>query len=181
MKPWLLTLAAVLACVPAAGARAGEVGLIEMNGTIGPAAAGYIARAIHVADARHDACLVIQLDTPGGLLDSTKEIVQTFYAAAVPTVVYVAPSGASATSAGCFITMAADVAAMAPNTSIGAAHPVMALGGADKLDEVMDPRSWRISPAAPSRPSPKSGDATPSGPNPPFVRAPRSRSKRPSG
>jgi membrane-bound serine protease (ClpP class) len=137
MKPWLLTLAAVVACVPPAGARAAEVGLIKIDGTIGPAAAGYIARAINLADARHDACLVIQLDTPGGLLDSTKEIVQTFYAAAVPTVVYVAPSGASATSAGCFITMAADVAAMAPNTSIGAAHPVMALGGAEKLDEVM--------------------------------------------
>jgi membrane-bound serine protease (ClpP class) len=72
---------------------------------------------------------VIQLDTPGGLLESTKEIVQTFYASPVPIVVYVAPAGGTATSAGCFITLAADVAAMAPDTSIGAAHPV-ALGGA---------------------------------------------------
>ncbi|MGA2656953.1 MAG: nodulation protein NfeD [Verrucomicrobiota bacterium] len=137
MKLWLFSLAAVLACGPAVGARAANVGLIKIDGAIGPATAGFIARAISLADARNDACLVIELDTPGGLLESTKEIVQTFYAAALPTVVYVAPSGASATSAGCFITMAADVAAMAPDTSIGAAHPVMGLGGGEKLDEVM--------------------------------------------
>ena len=77
--------------------------------------------------------------TPGGLLDSTKVIVQKFLAAPLPVVVYVAPSGAWAGSAGCFITLAADVAAMAPTTSIGAAHPV-ALGGGggeEKLDDTM--------------------------------------------
>src|SRR6266487_1444658 len=119
--------------------RATEVGLIKINGAIGPATAGYISRAIDVAAARQDACLIIQLDTPGGLLDSTKDIVQKFYASPVPTVVYVSPSGASAGSAGVFITMAADVASMAPNTSIGAAHPVsIGLGGAaEKTDDVM--------------------------------------------
>jgi membrane-bound serine protease (ClpP class) len=137
MKLWVFSLAAVLACGPAVGARGANVGLIKIDGAIGPATAGFIARAINLADGRNDACLVIELDTPGGLLESTKEIVQTFYAAAIPTVVYVAPPGASATSAGCFITMAADVAAMAPDTSIGAAHPVMGLGGGEKLDEVM--------------------------------------------
>jgi len=138
MKLWLISLAAVLACGPAGGARAANVGLIKIDGAIGPATASYIARAVNLAGARNEACLVIQLDTPGGLLESTKQIVQTFYAATVPTVVYVAPSGASATSAGCFITMAADVAAMAPDTSIGAAHPVLGLGGGgEKLDEVM--------------------------------------------
>lgn len=71
----------------------------------------------------------MRLDTPGGLLDSTKEIVLAIYASRVPVVVHVAPSGANAGSAGCFITLAADIAAMAPNTSIGAAHPVE-LGGA---------------------------------------------------
>src|SRR6185503_19720779 len=87
---------------------------------------------------RHDVCLVIQLDTPGGALDSTKEIVQKFYESPVPTVVYVAPAGAWAGSAGCFITIAADVAAMAPSTSIGAAHPVaLGPGGVEKTDEVM--------------------------------------------
>lgn len=79
-------------------------------------------------------CLVIQLDTPGGLLDSTQHIVKCFYATPVPIIVYVAPSGANAGSAGCFITLAGDVAAMAPNTSIGAAHPVM-MGGSQEDSE----------------------------------------------
>src|SRR6267378_361258 len=119
-------------------AQSGDVGLIKINGAIGPATATYIARAIDTAGARQNACLVIQLDTPGGLLESTKQIVQKFYSSPVPTVVYVAPSGANAGSAGCFITLAADVAAMAPNTSIGAAHPVsMGPGGSEKMDDVM--------------------------------------------
>jgi membrane-bound serine protease (ClpP class) len=111
---------------------------MKINGAIGPATASYIARAIDLAAAQQDICLVIQLDTPGGLLESTKEIVQELYASTVPTVVYVAPSGANAASAGCFITLAADVAAMAPHTSIGAAHPVsMGGGGEQKMDDVM--------------------------------------------
>jgi membrane-bound serine protease (ClpP class) len=119
--------------------QATQVGLIRIDGAIGPATATYISRAIEAAAAQNDACLVIQLDTPGGLLESTKQIVQTFYTAKVPTVVYVAPSGASAGSAGVFITLAADVAAMAPNTSIGAAHPVElgATGDEEKTDDVM--------------------------------------------
>ncbi|HWH69186.1 MAG TPA: nodulation protein NfeD [Candidatus Sulfotelmatobacter sp.] len=139
MKRGLAILFAVLTCGFLTKLQAADVGLIKINGAIGPATASYIARAIMVAGSRHDACLVIQLDTPGGLLDSTKEIVQTFYASKVPIVVYVAPSGGSATSAGCFITLAADIAAMAPNTSIGAAHPVSAggPGGAEKPDDIM--------------------------------------------
>lgn len=118
--------------------QAATAGLIRINGVIGPATANYIERAIHVARSRQDVCLIVQLDTPGGLLDSTKEIVQSFYEAGLPVVVYVAPSGAGATSAGCFITLAADVAAMAPHSTIGAAHVVLAgAGGAEKLDEVM--------------------------------------------
>src|SRR4029077_18176247 len=116
-------------------AQSAEVGLIRINGIIGPATTTYIARAIDIAGARQNACLIVQLDTPGGLLESTKEIVQKFYTSSVPVVVYVAPSGANAGSAGCFITLAADVAAMAPNTSIGAAHPVVE--GGEKLDDVM--------------------------------------------
>ena len=95
--------------------------------------ANSIARAIRHAAAENAPCLILQLDTPGGLLDSTKEIVQAFYAAPSPTVVYVAPPGATASSAGCFLTLAADVAAMAPNTSIGAAHPV-GLGGGGEME-----------------------------------------------
>src|SRR2546427_45232 len=139
MTRWTSIL--ILGSMWVAGANLGatEVGLIKINGAIGPATASYIARAIDVAAARQHACLIIQLDTPGGLLDSTRDIVQKFYAAPVPTVVYVSPSGASAGSAGVFITMPADVAAMAPNTSIGAAHPVsIGMGGdAEKTDDVM--------------------------------------------
>src|ERR1035441_5350325 len=109
--------------------HAGQVGLIKIDGAIGPATATYIIRAIDQAAAEHDACLVIQLDTPGGLLDSTKEIVEKLLSDTVPTVVYVAPSGANAASAGTFITLAANVAAMGPNTTIGGAHPLSLTGG----------------------------------------------------
>jgi membrane-bound serine protease (ClpP class) len=116
-----------------------HVGLIEIDGAIGPATATYISRGIDVAAKQNDACLIVQLDTPGGLLDSTKEIVEKFYASPVPVVVYVAPSGANAGSAGTFITMAADIAAMAPHTSIGAAHPVSMgpTGSSEQPDGVM--------------------------------------------
>ena len=138
MARWWPILLAILTCRLLPGLQAAEVGLIKIDGAISPATANYIARAIDVAAAGSYTCLVIELDTPGGLLDSTKEIVQKFYASPVPIVVYVAPSGANAASAGCFITLAADIAAMAPHTSIGAAHPVtMGAGGSEKTDEVM--------------------------------------------
>ncbi len=134
MKRWagFLVLVFLLA---AATAPAETVCLIQVEGTIGPATAGYISRAVDEAASRGAQCLIIQLDTPGGLLDPTKEIVQKFLASTVPTVVYVAPQGAQAGSAGCFITLAADVAAMAPATAIGAAHPVE-LGGSE-IDQTM--------------------------------------------
>lgn len=143
--PWTapgLALALLLAPggVPAApAAPAGTVCVAKVQGTIGPATASYLARALGEAAGRRAQCLVVQLDTPGGLLDSTKEIVQAFLRAPVPTVVFVAPQGAWAGSAGCFITLAADVAAMAPGTSIGAAHPVQVggPGGEAKPDETM--------------------------------------------
>ena len=116
-------------CLVGASAPAAEkVALIKINGAIGPATASYIARSIDEARTQNAQCLVIQLNTPGGLLDSTQTIVQDFLGSTVPVVVYVSPTGATATSAGCFITLAANVAAMAPATTIGAAHPVM-LGG----------------------------------------------------
>jgi membrane-bound serine protease (ClpP class) len=111
-------------------ARAEQVGLIKIDGAIGPATATYISRAMDQAAADHDQCLVIELDTPGGLLDSTRLIVEKLFTDTVPTVVYVTPSGACAASAGTFITLAANIAAMAPDTSIGAAHPVSLTGGA---------------------------------------------------
>ncbi len=140
MKPWARLSAVVLLCVTAVAAGAEKVATIRIEGAIGPATASYIARGIDVAGAQGAQCLIIQLDTPGGLLDSTKTIVQEFLASPVPTVVFVTPSGATATSAGCFITMAADVAAMAPATTIGAAHPVQiggGMGGEQKPDATM--------------------------------------------
>ncbi len=126
-----LGLALALTSFAAAPDRqATGVSLISIDGAIGPATADYVSRVTKVAGSAGTECLIVQLDTPGGLLDSTKEIVQAFYASPVPVVVYVAPSGANAGSAGCFITLAADIAAMAPNTSIGAAHPVDLGGGA---------------------------------------------------
>ncbi len=112
-------------------------GLIKISGAIGPITASYIQRAMALASRQHYCCLIIQLDTPGGLLSSTKDIVQTLLSPTVPTVVYVAPAGATATSAGCFVTLAADIAAMAPGTSIGAAHPVEMGGRGASTDSVM--------------------------------------------
>src|SRR5437660_4449981 len=118
-----------------------KVALIKINGAIGPATASYISRSIEEARTENAQCLIIQLNTPGGLLDSTQKIVQSFLGSPVPVVVYVAPTGATATSAGCFITIAASVAAMAPATTIGAAHPVsvggLPSGGEEKTDETM--------------------------------------------
>jgi membrane-bound serine protease (ClpP class) len=98
------------------------------NQTINPSVAGFIERAIRQAEQERAVCLVLELDTPGGLADSTRDIVKTMLGSEVPVVVYVAPAGARAASAGVFITLAANVAAMAPGTHIGAAHPVE-LGG----------------------------------------------------
>src|SRR5437870_11535774 len=138
MTRWLPMFLAGFICGPVAGLRATDVGLITIKGAIGPATAGYISRAIDLAGTRGNACLIIQLDTPGGSLEATKDIVQKFYASTVPTVVYVAPAGAWAGSAGCFITLAADVAAMAPSTSIGAAHPVsIGFGTEENTNSVM--------------------------------------------
>ena len=119
-------------------ANATDVGLIKVTGTIGPATANYIGRGVDLSGSRGDVCLIVQLDTPGGSLESTKDIIQKFYASTVPIVVYVSPAGAWAGSAGCFITIAANIAAMAPSTSIGAAHPVsIGPGGEEKMNDVM--------------------------------------------
>ena len=138
MRAWRLLLSVILLLGGARFAEAGTVGLIHVETAISPATADYIARAITMAAARGDELLIVELDTPGGLLESTKRIVQSLYDAPLPVVVYVSPSGANAASAGCFITLAADIAAMARHTSIGAAHPVSLNGGTGQtLDPVM--------------------------------------------
>lgn len=106
----------------ASGGR--EVVEIEINGSINPSTVDYVESGLSAARARNASALLILMDTPGGLLNSTKDIVKAILNSDVPVIVYVHPRGASATSAGVFITLSAHVAAMAPGTSIGAAHPV---------------------------------------------------------
>ena len=120
LSAFLLAAAPVRAEAPAAAALA----RIVIEGSINPAVAGFVHESIARARAEGAPALVIELDTPGGLLPSMQAIVKDILAAPVPVIVYVAPSGAGAGSAGVFITLAAHVAAMAPGTSIGAAHPV---------------------------------------------------------
>lgn len=110
---------------------------IEVHGGISPASASYIKAGIKEAEKTNADALLIELNTPGGLLESTRDIVQYIYSAKVPVIVYVAPGGARAGSAGVFITLAANVAAMAPGTNIGAAHPV-GLGGQTDSNNVMN-------------------------------------------
>ena len=109
-------------------AAAPHVDLISVDGTINPAVDDFIRESIGRAKAEGAKALIIQLDTPGGLLNSTRTIVKEMLGSEVPLMVYVAPSGAGAGSAGVFITMAAHIAAMAPGTNIGAAHPVAGAG-----------------------------------------------------
>ncbi|MCA1803610.1 MAG: nodulation protein NfeD, partial [Rhodothermaceae bacterium] len=111
-----------------------RITLIGVVGPIGPTTASYIQRAIDESVEMGAELLIIELDTPGGLLESTKHIVQSMLATELPVVVYVSPMGASAGSAGTFITLASHVAAMAPGTNIGAATPVQMGGGEDPDD-----------------------------------------------
>jgi len=107
-----------------------EIYILKISGSINPAVADFVKKGIDKASGDGAACLILQIDTPGGLAESMREIVMAIFASKVPVISYVAPSGARAASAGVMITIAADIAAMAPGTNIGAAHPVGA-GGKD--------------------------------------------------
>jgi membrane-bound serine protease (ClpP class) len=112
--------------------------LLEVEGVINPFTARYLERGLGIAQTSNAALVVITLNTPGGLETSMREMVQAIFDSPVPVVVFVTPSGARATSAGLFILMAGDIAAMTPATNVGAATPV-ALGG--ELDDVMSEKS----------------------------------------
>ena len=112
-----------------------EVLKIAINDAIQPVTAEYIGRALDLAAANHDQAVLIEINTPGGLVDSTRDIIEKIVASPVPVIIYVTPSGSRAASAGFFILESADVAAMAPGTNTGAAHPVILGGG--KMDDVM--------------------------------------------
>ncbi len=115
------------------GAANSDVQILHVEGTIVPAVYNYINRGISQAEERGAGVCIIELDTPGGLLGSTDKIVGRIMNADVPVVVYVSPRGAWAASAGTFITLSAHIAAMAPGTTIGAAHPVS--GGGEEIPE----------------------------------------------
>lgn len=109
-----------------------HVAVIKVNDVITPAIAEFISKSIEQASKDRAHCLIIQMDTPGGLDLSMRDIIKDIMNANIPIVVYVAPSGARAASAGAIITLASDIAAMAPGTNIGAAHPVALGGGMDR-------------------------------------------------
>src|SRR5574341_633354 len=132
---FLLFFVSVGLSVQAHSAAAPHVDLIAIDGSINPAVDDFIRENIGRAKSNGARALIIQMDTPGGLLSSTRTIVKEMLGAPVPVMVYIGPSGAGAGSAGVFITMAAHVAAMAPGTNIGAAHPVA--GGGQEVKGVM--------------------------------------------
>ncbi|MBI4308174.1 MAG: nodulation protein NfeD [Chloroflexi bacterium] len=136
----LLVAGLALLWLDVARAAAGPpVRVLQLNGTVNPVMAGYITRGIQRAEEEQVMAVVIEIDTPGGLDTSMREIVQGIVNARVPVITWVAPAGARAASAGMFIVMAGHIAAMAPNTAIGAAHPVSlgnsTQGGQDKVME----------------------------------------------
>lgn len=127
----------IIALAMLAGSTAGEefyagrpwVEMIDIDGPINPATAHFVRDALASAKSAGARAVLIELDTPGGLMTSAERIVKDLLGSDIPVIVYVAPAGSSAASAGTFITMAANIAAMAPGTTIGAAHPVNETGG----------------------------------------------------
>ena len=129
----------VLQVLPALYAAGPHVALLKIDGAIQPTSASFLSRGIDVATDEEARIIVVQLDTPGGLLSSTRDMVADILASDIPVVVYVAPPGSRAASAGTFITAAAHVAAMAPTTNIGAASPVG--GGGEDLPETLNSKA----------------------------------------
>jgi membrane-bound serine protease (ClpP class) len=147
-KQWLLIQAAFLlvagaAISPHTYAQGDHVAVLSINGIINPVAASYVERALGEAESTGATAAVIEMDTPGGLDTSMRAIIQRIIAAKIPVIVYVSPQGARAGSAGVYISYASHVAAMAPNTNIGSAHPV-ALGDNGSEQQVSDTMAEKI-------------------------------------
>ena len=126
----------LLCSLPLSLAGDKHIKILRIEESINPGTAAFLARGAKQAAEEDAVLLVVELDTPGGLVTSMRTMIKTIMNAPIPVVVFVSPSGAQAASAGVFVVMAADIAAMAPGTNIGAAHPVVA-GGKD-MDETMD-------------------------------------------
>jgi membrane-bound serine protease (ClpP class) len=138
MQRVVLVMGALALAIVAADAShaAGGVVSLRLEDTVQPASQAFLTRALDRAEELDAALVVVELDTPGGLLDSTRGMTTAMTGCSVPVAVYVAPAGARAASAGFFLLMAADVAAMAPGTNTGAAHPVSSFGEAP--EEMLD-------------------------------------------
>jgi len=136
----LLFIVAMTVFLPALRAEEGESGktvfLLTLQGTVNPGSADFFGRAIDEAEKKGAHAVLVELDTPGGLVSSLRAMVQKVMASRVPVIVYVAPQGAQSASAGALLTLSAHIAAMSPGTEIGAAHPV-GLGGGGDGDETM--------------------------------------------
>lgn len=135
MKPRLAAFAILMIVSAGAALAAGEIHVAELKGIIHPVSAAYLEDAVARADAAGAAALIIEMDTPGGLVESTKELNQRILVAKTPVIGYVTPIGARAASGGFYILLACDVAAMAPGTNTGAAHPV-GFGGDNTKDNI---------------------------------------------
>jgi membrane-bound serine protease (ClpP class) len=131
---WLIFL--LISVLPFSQAAEKHIKVIRIEESINPGTAAYLARGVEQAVDDEASILIVQLDTPGGLVSSMRTMVKTIMNAPIPVATFVSPSGAQAASAGVFVVMAADIAAMAPGTNIGAAHPVVA--GGKEMDETMD-------------------------------------------
>ena len=142
---WLVLIVACLAYAFVAAANAQQplpprrapqplVVVVHLDDTIQPISNDFLARALKLASTEHATAVLIELNTPGGLLDSMRDMVGQIIGSPIPVIVYVTPSGSRAGSAGFFLLEAADVAAMAPGTNAGAAHPVVEMG---KIDDTM--------------------------------------------
>ena len=145
-RAWSTSLAGlVLLCMAAVNARPASaqspnrIFVTEVNGVIGVATTRQISHAIQRARQENASALVMRLDTPGGLVSSTRDIIKEMIASPVPVIVYVAPSGARAASAGTYIAYASHLAAMAPGTNIGAATPIE-IGGVPGLPGGSQPK-----------------------------------------
>src|ERR1700733_7960774 len=141
-----ISILRVLSCVTVAAllcaSASAEILKVVLNDTIQPITAEYIARALDEAKLRNDQAVLIEISTPGGLLDSTRKIIEKISNSPVPVILYVAPTGSRAGSAGIFILESADVAAMAPGTKAGGVSAVVRVGpGTGKTHDEMKQKS----------------------------------------
>ena len=131
-----MTFGLIIALWALVGSAAGAIHHVSLDGSINPVSKDFVVRVISAAEAADASLVILELDTPGGLEQSMRDIVTAELGSGVPIVVFVGPAGARAASAGVLLTLAADVAAMAPGTNIGAAHPVSLIGGGQEGEDV---------------------------------------------